>query len=228
MRNNRDAIKLLKLANPVPDPERMPDGPASVSAQSLLEDIMGMEQTELKPQRARRKTTALLAAATLLLTVGAAWAYTLDGTFPDPAFSGDTWKLTVGEAANGDTGTYKVCHSFEPLVGAHMANGLGTAGCGDWPAGERDKAIINLVPAVDTEDGVVLFVDLTTEPVATVSVVPDGRRPVNVKPYLMPKSGKQFAVVELPSAVRTATVRLLDTDGTVMEQQVINDLTVSP
>lgn len=226
MKRNRDAEHLVKLANPVPDPEVMSAAPASASAQAVLEDIMDMNHIAPGSAPRRRRTTLLLTAALVVLGATAAWAYSLSGVFSQPAFSGETWKLTVGEEANGDTGTYKVCHSFEPRVGANMVNGLGVAGCGDWPSKNHASIMIDVVPAVHTEAGTVIFVDLTTEQVATVAVAPDKGAAVEVQPYRMPQSGKQYAVAELPSSATGATVSLLDNSGDVIEKRKIDDLSV--
>lgn len=227
MRSGHDPVKLLQRANPVPVADVYAGGHRTAAARALVEDILGDHQREPATRSRPRRATLALAAAMLVAGATAAWAYTFSGMFSEPAFSGETWKLTVGEESNGPAAdTYKVCYTFEPRLGANMGNGLGTAGCGDWPSTARGSAIIDVVPAVETNDGVVLFIDLTTEPIGTVSVVPNRGGSVDVQPYVMPQSRKQFAVVELPPNVRSATVRLLDLDGQLMERRTVEDLTV--
>lgn len=232
MNRSRDAIELMKLANPVPDPERVPEGPASASAQALLEGILDMDQRRASIGSHRRRTAVILAAAIIVAGAGAAWAYTAGGMFSDPAFYGETWKLTVGQDRNGPEGdTYKVCHVFERREGATMGNGFGVAGCGDWPAAgdtTRASAIIEVVPALQTPEEIVLFIDLTPTPIGMVLVDADVGSPVEVQPYRMPITGKQYAVAELPRRARRATIRLLDHDGTTLQTQRVEDLSVAP
>lgn len=229
MRHTPDAIQLVASANPVPDADRMPAGPRSAAAQTLREDILRMGQQRRTTRPSRRRTTAVLVAAMLVFGATAAWAYTRSGIFPDPAFYGETWKLTVGEARNGPDGdTFKVCHVFQRRVGANMANGFGTAGCGEWPSDRVRPVIIDVVPAVHEQDTIALFVDLTTVPVARVSVTPDRGPRVDVRPYVMPQTRKQYAVAEIRDDATSATVRLFDHDGEVIERRTIDDLTVTP
>lgn len=228
MRSRRDPVTLVRLANPVPDSDVMPDPTASARAAALLEGIVAMDIPTAR-HRTRTKTALVLASAMLVLGATAAWAFTQTGVFSDPAFSGDTWKLTVGEEANGDIGTYKVCHVFERREGANMGNGFGVSGCGDWgPKGTaaRGSAFIDVVPAIDTGEEVVLFVDLTPKPVAKVVVVPDEGERVSVRPYRMPQTGKQYVVAELPKRATSAVVRLLDSDGRLIESREVGDLSV--
>lgn len=229
MRTRRDAATLVRLANPVPDLDSMPDPTASARAEALLEGIVAMDIPTARQHRTRRKTALVLAAAMLVLGATAAWAFTQSGMFPDPAFSGDSWKLTVGEEANGSTGTYKVCHVFERREGANMGNGFGVSNCGNWgPTGTAapGSAFVDIVPAIATRDEVVLFVDLTPKPVAKVTVVPDAGEPVSVRPYRMPQTGKQYAVAELPARATSAVVRMLDSDGRLIESRKVDDLSV--
>lgn len=228
MRCTPDAIQLVASANPVPDADRMPAGPRSAAAQALREGILSMDDQRSIPRPSRR-TTAVLVAAMLVFGATAAWAYTQSGIFPDPAFSGETWKLTVGEMRNGPDGeTFKVCHVFARRVGANMANGFGTAGCGEWPSDRVRPVIIDVVPAVHEQDTIALFVDLTTVPVAKVSVTPDRGPRVDVRPYVMPQTRKQYAVAEIRDDATSATVRLFDHDGEVIERRTIDDLAVTP
>lgn len=74
---NRDAIHLIRDANPVPDPDRTPDVPVS-----LMEEIIGMTETHQYPdspapypRRSRRRLAALIAVA-VLATAGVAAATT--------------------------------------------------------------------------------------------------------------------------------------------------------
>lgn len=194
----------------------------------MLTHVMAGRSRPAGPVR-RRRTAVLLAAAMMVVGATAAWAYTMSGTFPEPAFTGQSWKLTVGEERNGVAGeTYKVCYVFERRVGANMGNGLGTAGCRNWPSDINTPVITDLVPVIDTPTGVVLFIDLSTRPVAKLQVEPDGAQAVDVRPYVMPQTRKQFAAAELPEGARRATVRAIDHDGNVIATRRINDLTVRP
>lgn len=75
MIHKSDALILIQAANPVPDPDRLPNGPDSPSAQSLAEEIMDMAApvTRLSPSRPRwRLTRRALAVAAAVAVMGAA------------------------------------------------------------------------------------------------------------------------------------------------------------
>ncbi len=75
MNGQPDPFHLIQIANPVPDPDRMPDGPQSASAQALIEEIIGMTTTETTKQPTHRRRTATLAVAGLAVVgVAAVWA----------------------------------------------------------------------------------------------------------------------------------------------------------
>ena len=228
---HQDPIDLIRDRNPVPDAHQLPDGPKSASAEALFEEIIGMSNTRSRTGPSRSKRIAVLAAAIFVLgATAAAAAIFREGNLPEPAFSGDTWALIVGEGANDEAGTvYKVCHKFAPPEGSNEANGLGTAGCEVVSLSDSaDSVFVEIVAAVDTPEGVVLFVDLTIEPVAMVSVLLDDGSSIDVAPLRMPQSGKQFAAIEIAAdAAQSVTVRALDSDGRVMESRVVTDLTVT-
>lgn len=228
MRRTPDATQLLASANPV-IVDRMSDSPSSAAAQALLEDILTMDQPQAPTRLPRRRTTPVLVAAMLVLTATAAWAMNQDGELPDPAFHGETWNLRVGESRNGaGSDTFKVCHAFERRAGANMGNGFGVAGCETLPSDKIRPVIIDVIPAVHEGQVIALFVNLTTVPVAKVSVTPDRGPTVEVRPYVLPQTRKQFAVAEVPDDVRTAKVLLFDFDGKVIERRTVNDLTMTP
>jgi hypothetical protein len=52
-------------------------------------------------------------------------------------------------------------------------------------------------------------------------VTTDARKTIEVAPFRMPQSRKQFAVVELPAATRSVTVDLLDDSGAVIEDRSV-------
>lgn len=227
MRRTPDPTQLLASANPV-IVHRMSGSSSSAAAQALLEDILDMDQPQPVTRLPRRRTTTVLVAAMLVLAATAAWAMNQDGEMPDPAFHGETWNLRVGESRNGaGSDTFKVCHAFERRAGATMGNGFGTAGCEILPSDKVSPVIIDVFPAVHEGNVIALFVNLTTVPVAKVSVTPDRGPTVEVRPYVLPQTRKQFAVAELPDDVRTAEVRLFGFDGTVIERRTVNDLTVN-
>lgn len=147
------------------------------------------------------------------------------GNLEEPAFSGDTWELIVGEDANGDSGTFKVCHAFFPAdEPPTQANGLDTSGCSDWPsATHRDVIIVDAVSALRTADAVVLFVDLGVVPVETVvALLADGTG-LEVTPFTMPQSRKQFAVIEIPDNAAAIALQAIGPDGTVLDTRDITD-----
>lgn len=79
--------------------------------------------------------------------------------------------------------------------------------------------------AFTTPDGHdLLFVDLTADTFDTVSVVLDDGSTVDVAPFAMPGSSKQFAVVEISASASAADIQLLD-GGTVVESRTI---TIAP
>lgn len=228
---HQDPFELIRDRNPVPDAHQLPDGPKSASAEALFEEIIGMTDTRSKTRPRGSKKVVLLAAAILVLGATAAVAAIFgEGNLPEPAFSGDTWALIVGEGANDEAGTvYKVCHHFAQPEGSNEANGLGTAGCEVVSlSSSADSVFVEIVPAVGTPAGVVLFVDLTIEPVAMVSVLLDDGSVIEVAPLRMPQSGKQFAAIEIADdATQSVTVRALDSEGNVMESREVTDLTVT-
>ena len=219
MKHSHDPVELVRLANPVPDHDQLPD---ASSPTATFEEIMIMTTNPLSTPavRKRPRRVALVAAALIGLMATAAAAVALTGgNLDEPAFSGDNWELTVGEEANGDSGAFKVCHKFVPADDPETeVNGLGTSGCTDWPsATQPDAVIIDAVVAIRTIDSVVVFVDLGTVPVETVvAVLEDGSR-VDVSPFRMPQSLKQFAVIELPGSAVTVTLEAIGADGTVLD-----------
>lgn len=73
MSHNNDPLALIQRANPVPDADRLPDGPDSPTAQAMLEDIVTMPTQSNR--RAKRRVVLLAAAGLAVLTTAAAWAY---------------------------------------------------------------------------------------------------------------------------------------------------------
>jgi hypothetical protein len=220
MKHPRDPVELVRSANPVPDHDQLPD---ASSPEATFEEIMIMKTqtptTSVVRKRPRR--VAMIAAALIALTTTAAAAVALSsgGNLDEPAFAGDNWELTVGEAANGDTNTFKVCHKFVPADEPETeANGLGTAGCSDWPsATQPDAIIIDAVVAIHNDVSAVVFVDLGTVPVDVVAAVfEDGSR-MEVDPFVMPQSGKQFAVVELPGGTAAVSLEAIGSDGAILD-----------
>ncbi|MEX1005439.1 MAG: hypothetical protein WD156_08725 [Acidimicrobiia bacterium] len=220
-----DPFELIRLANPVPDPDRMPDEPDMASSEALVEEIIGMNNTGSKTRtRAKRLRRTLLAAATMVLlgATAAIGGVFESGNLDEPPFSGDGWQLIVGQEANNELATsWKVCHKFSPDEGPDEANGFGPSGCVTWPDDATDTIIMDAI-AFTTPDGQhLLFVDLTGELFDTVSVVLDDSPTVEVAPFAIPGSGKQFAVIELPAGADTAEVQLLN-DGEVIERRGLN------
>ena len=151
-------------------------------------------------------------------TVGLADS-TFDGPFEAIPFSGETWQFSVSESANPSRATYKVCYSFFAPGEMTETSGLGRSGCGDWP-GDTDQYFVSLGPAIEIDGGVAFLVDLTSTPVAKVRIVGSGDRLIEVAPFRLPESGKQFAVVELPHQWAPVIVEVLDEAGTVLDTSV--------
>ncbi|MEN8238138.1 MAG: hypothetical protein ABFR53_02930, partial [Actinomycetota bacterium] len=68
------------------------------------------------------------------------------------------------------------------------------------------------------------LIDLTVNPVDSVRFVRDNGDTVDVTPFRMPGSGKQFAVAELPYLEGSVTVEILDESGTVLQTTAAFDL----
>lgn len=141
------------------------------------------------------------------------------GPFEAIPFSGETWQFYVAEDANPSRETYKVCYSFFAPGEMTEASGLGRSGCGDWP-GDTDQYFVSLGPAIAIDGGVVFLVDLTSNPVAKVRIVGSGDDVIEVVPFRLPGSGKQFVVVELPHRSAPVTVEVLDESGTVLDTSI--------
>jgi hypothetical protein len=139
-----------------------------------------------------------------------------DGQFEAVPFSGETWQLSVGEGANPPTTTFKVCYRFDEPGVSTEASGIGPSGCGNWPTKDTSH-LISVTRALETETGVVLLIDLTHNPVDTVRIVRESEANIDVSPFRMPGSGKQFAVVEMPDRDGTVTVDLIDASGVLVE-----------
>jgi len=231
MRRTSDPFKLIRMANPVPDPDRMPDEAEMASAEVLVEEIIAMnvKESRTRTRTKRLRRTLLAAAAILVVGASAAIGGSFQGSIEPAEFSGDGWQLIVAQGPNpkapdGDPATatsWKVCHSWAPGAGtATEANGFGPTGCVTWPDDATDTIIMDAV-WFETPDGKPLvFVDLTSEMFDTVSVVFDNGSIVDVTPFVLPTTGKKFAVVEVPVGAATADVRLLD-DGTVVESRTV-------
>ena len=217
MRRSSDPFELIRLANPVPNPDLMPDEPDAASVEALVEEIIGMTDTRSRT-RAKRLRRTLVAAATILLlgataAIGGVFG---GGNLPEPAFSGAGWQLIVGQEANGDDATsWKICHRFAPDDPTET-NGFGPSGCVTWPDDATDTIIMDAVTFTTPNGSDLLFVDLTAQPFDTVVVVLDDGSTVDVAPFAMPGTRKQFAVAELPAGTDPTEVHLLE-DGTVIE-----------
>lgn len=228
MRRTSDPFELIRLANPVPDPDRMPDEPDMASAEALVEEIIGMDNTGSRTRNRARKLrrTLLAAAAILVLGATAAIGGAFEGEVEPAEFSGDGWQLIVGQSPNGENATsYKICYVFQPPERTE-ANGFGPTGCVIWPDDATDTIIMDAIPFATPGGKPLLFVDLTSETIDTVSVVLDEGSTVEVAPYALPGMGKQYAVVELPSGVTTADIRLIR-DGAVVESRTVDTDTTS-
>lgn len=76
MSHKSDPLKLIQRANPVPDPERLPDGPDSSTAQAMLEDTIAVPpQPHNRPRR--RRVVLLSAAGLAILAMAATWAFVI-------------------------------------------------------------------------------------------------------------------------------------------------------
>lgn len=85
--------------------------------------------------------------------------------------------------------------------------------------------ISDVVPAVRTEAGIVLLVDLTKRPVKKVVIETDGGESFEIAPFAMP-SGEQFVAVELPDDATEVSVSAFDTEGHFIDGQSLKDLEV--
>lgn len=100
MKRNSRLFTLIQSANPVPDPERLPEGPGAPKAQALLEEIIAMPT---QPRRRTRRRVVLLAAVGLaVLTTAAAWALVIQPEqSTNIACSDDSGELII-RAVSGD------------------------------------------------------------------------------------------------------------------------------
>lgn len=225
----KDELRLLREARPHVRP------PSSRVVESARSDLMATitnhnERPSRGPKGPRRKRlrTGVLATVGVLTTAAAGWAVIPQGrNLPTPPFSGETWELTVGEESNGD-GTYKVCRAFWPAgAPANDGNGLGGGGCETSPVEVPEGQVISdVVPAVRTEKGIVLLVDLTKRPVTKVVIETDGGESFEIAPFAMPDSGEQFVAVELPGDTTEVSVSAFDTEGHFIDGQSLKDLAV--
>lgn len=150
---------------------------------------------------------------------------TLDGpAFEAIPFTGTGWEFYVGEAPNPPTDQFKVCYRFDPTGVATEASSIGPSGCGDWPAGDG-RYFVDVQRALGTETGTVLLVDLTTNPVDMVKITSADGIDIEVEPFTLPNSGKQFAVAEVPAVSGTVTVELLDAAGDLLDR--VSDVAIS-
>jgi len=219
----KDPYELIRRANPIPNHDGMPDGPESPAARALLKEIIDMNVVRSQHRKASKRIVLLAATMLLLGAAGAVAGVFGEGNLDTPPFSGDSWQFIVGEGANDEAGTsYKVCHRFAPVQDPSDGNGFGPSGCINWPLESPSDSIVLSAAPVDTPDGRLLFLDLSAESFDTVSISIQGEDTIAVEPFRMPASGKQFAVAELPSGARSATVRLLSSDGKVIEQHTVN------
>jgi hypothetical protein len=168
------------------------------------------------------RRTALAAGALVVLTASAAIAGAFrSGNLETPPYAGDGWQLIVGEEANGDSGSFKVCHKWAPTDEApNEANGFGPSGCVTWPDDATETIIMDAI-SFNTPHGsesALVFVDLTAEPVDTVVAILDDGSQVETAPFVMPQTSKQFAVLELPVGTSAAEIQLLK-DGDVVESR---------
>ncbi len=97
MSHKNDPLSLIQRANPVSDPDRLPDGPDSPTARAMLEDILTMPtQTN---RRAKRRVVLLAAAGLAVLTTAAAWAYV---TQPEQSTTIQCPRAHIMPAVSGD------------------------------------------------------------------------------------------------------------------------------
>lgn len=217
-----ELLARARRANPV-HPDAFDGVATSTAGREMLQTIIHSETTPARvTQRLRVRRIALSVAALLVVTAAAAAATVFgEGNLDPSPISGDGWQLVLGEGENGKTGTYKVCHTFAPAEGLEMANGLGPSGCVTWPPDvPPDAVILDAVP-VETPGGMVLFVDLSAETFDTVSTTTNAGETIEVEPFRMPQSGKQFAVVELPGGTDSVRVDLLGDGGRVLESRKV-------
>lgn len=150
-----------------------------------------------------------------------------EGPFEATPFSGETWQFYVAEDANPGSDTYKVCYSFSAPGERTEASGLGSSGCGNAVPNDTGHDtghyFVSLGPAIDIEGAVVFLVDLSPNPVAKVRIIGSGGDVIEIAPFRMPGSGKQFAVVELPHHRAPVTVEVLDESGTVLDTSIPMD-----
>lgn len=74
MSPKRDPFDLIQRANPVPDPDRLPDRHDSASAWALIEEIIATAPESGTRSRRRRRAALLVAASLAVIGVGATWA----------------------------------------------------------------------------------------------------------------------------------------------------------
>ena len=222
----KDELDQVRTARP----DIQPPSPRLVESERnrLMAHITDHKQSlapgEQQIRRSRRWTVPMVVVAALA-TAAAGWAVaSREGNLDTPPFSGETWKLIVGEGSNGD-GTYKVCHKFQPTnEAATDGNGIGTAGCETSSSDSLTGSVItDVVPAVNTPTGLVMFVDLTAQPVAAVRVVADGGTALEIVPFRMAESGEQFAAVEIPGAPTSVTIEAIDTDRAVIGSRTVTE-----
>ncbi len=100
MSHKSDPLALIQAANPVPDPDRLPNGPDSPTAQSLVEEIIDMTApvAKLSPSRPRwRLARRSLAVAAAVAVVGAAILASPLGRTSSSAWAAEI--LAVAEAS---------------------------------------------------------------------------------------------------------------------------------
>lgn len=215
-----ELLSRARRANPV-HPDAFEGVATSPAGREMLQAIFDSESMPVRVTQRPRVRRIVVAVAALLVVTAVAAAATVfgEGTLDPSPISGDGWQLIAGEGENGATGTYKVCHTFAPAEGLEDANGFGPSGCVTWPPDvPPDAVILDAVP-VETPGGMVLFVDLSDETFDTVSTTTNAGETIEVEPFRMPQSGKQFAVVELPRGTDSVKVELLRNGGDVVESR---------
>lgn len=218
-----ELLARARRANPV-HPDAFNGLPTSTAGTEMLHVITHSETIPARvAHRPRVRRIALTVVALLVVTAAAAAATVFGEGSLDPApVSGDGWQLILGEGENGTTGTYKVCHTFAPAEGLEMANGFGPSRCVTWPPDvPSDAVILDAVP-VETPGGMVLFVDLSAETFDTVRTITSAGETIEVEPFRMPQSGKQFAVIELPGGTDSVKVEVLGDGGIVIESRRVH------